>query len=58
MVSKIVNMRIFKDERDRINRALQDSGGDVLLVSQFTLAADLFSENRPAFSAAAPAETG
>ena len=58
MVSKIVNMRIFKDERDRANRASQDSGGDVLLVSQFTLAADLFSENRPAFSATAPAETG
>jgi D-tyrosyl-tRNA(Tyr) deacylase len=51
-------MRIFKDERDRVNRASQDSGGDVLLVSKCTLAADLFSENRPAFSAAAPAETG
>jgi D-tyrosyl-tRNA(Tyr) deacylase len=58
MVSKIVNMRIFKEERDRVNRASQDSGGDVLLVSKCTLAADLFSENRPAFSAAAPAETG
>jgi len=58
MMSKIVNMRIFKDERDRANRASQDSGGDVLLVSQFTLAADLRGGNRPGFSAAAPPETG
>ncbi len=58
MVSKIINMRIFKDERGRMNRALHDSGGDVLLISQFTLAADLRGGNRPGFSAAAPAETG
>jgi D-tyrosyl-tRNA(Tyr) deacylase len=58
MVSKIVNMRIFKDEKGRMNRALHDSDGDVLLISQFTLAADLRGGNRPGFSAAAPPETG
>ena len=37
-----------------MNRALHDSGGDVLLISQFTLAADLRGGNKPGFSAAAP----
>ena len=58
MVSKIINMRIFKDDQGRMNRALHDTKGEVLLISQFTLAADISKGNRPGFSAAASAELG
>ncbi|MEL6958634.1 MAG: D-aminoacyl-tRNA deacylase [Pseudomonadota bacterium] len=57
LASKISKLRIFKDEDGRMNRSLLDVGGEVLVVSQFTLAADTSRGNRPGFStAAAPAD--
>jgi D-tyrosyl-tRNA(Tyr) deacylase len=50
---KILNYRMFPDERGRMNRSLQDIGGDLLIVPQFTLAADTRSGTRPGFSLAA-----
>lgn len=56
MLAKILKLRIFADENDKMNRSVQDVGGGLLLVSQFTLAADTRSGNRPGFTgAAAPA---
>jgi D-aminoacyl-tRNA deacylase len=57
LAAKIARLRIFKDEAGKMNRALLDTGGAALVVSQFTLAADTSRGNRPGFStAAAPAE--
>ena len=54
---KIVNMRIFEDENGKINRSLSDVGGEMLVISQFTLAANCVHGNRPDFlSAAKPDE--
>jgi D-tyrosyl-tRNA(Tyr) deacylase len=50
--SKIVNMRIFNDENDVMNRSVLDTGGDILLVSQFTLHASTRKGNRPSYSRA------
>ena len=57
LASKISKLRIFRDEEDRMNRSIKDIGGQALVVSQFTLAADTSRGNRPGFSSAAsPAE--
>ena len=57
MLAKILRLRIFADDDDKMNRSVQDVAGGLLLVSQFTLAADTSSGNRPGFSsAAAPAD--
>jgi D-tyrosyl-tRNA(Tyr) deacylase len=62
MLSKLLKMRIFGDEEGKMNRSLQDMDGNglqggLLVVSQFTLAADLSSGNRPSFKrAASPAD--
>jgi len=57
LARKLVNLRIFRDEADRMNRSLADVGGAALIVSQFTLAAET-KGNRPGFSTAAPPEEG
>mgnify|MGYP001966885611 CR=1 FL=1 len=56
MAGKISRLRIFRDDRDRMNRSVVESGGEVLLVSQFTLCADARQGNRPSFIDAAPPE--
>ncbi len=53
-VDKLLKLRIFSDAAGKMNRSLVDVGGGLLLVSQFTLAAELAGGNRPSFSAAAP----
>lgn len=58
LVAKLLALRIFADADGRMNRSVQDIGGGLLLVSQFTLAADTSRGNRPGFSAAAPPEQG
>ena len=54
MAAKIAKLRVFRDEHDRMNLALADVGGAVLVVSQFTLYADCSHGNRPSFTSAAP----
>ncbi len=57
LLAKLLKLRIFADAAGKMNRSLQDMGGGLLVVSQFTLAADTSGGNRPGFSqAAAPAE--
>lgn len=58
LVDKLLKLRIFGDEAGRMNRSLQDVQGGLLLVSQFTLAADTRSGNRPSFTRAAPPDEG
>ena len=53
MTERLLGYRIFADDQARMNRSLADSGGGLLLVSQFTLAADTRSGMRPGFSTAA-----
>jgi D-tyrosyl-tRNA(Tyr) deacylase len=56
LVSKMVNLRIFADEAGKFNLSLLDIGGELLLVSQFTLLADARHGRRPGFTDAAPPE--
>lgn len=58
LVERLLKLRIFGDEAGKMNRSLVDVGGGLLVVSQFTLAADTRSGHRPGFSGAAPAEQG
>lgn len=57
LIERLLNYRVFPDAEDRMNLSVQDIGGGVLLVPQFTLAADTRKGNRPSFTpAAAPAD--
>jgi D-tyrosyl-tRNA(Tyr) deacylase len=58
LLAKLLKLRIFSDEAGKMNRSVQDVGGGLLLVSQFTLAADTSGGNRPSFTNAAPPEEG
>lgn len=58
MVTKLSKLRIFRDDAGRMNRSLIDIGGEALVVSQFTLAADTSRGTRPGFSSAAPPDEG
>jgi D-tyrosyl-tRNA(Tyr) deacylase len=54
LVEKIVHLRVFEDDEGKMNRSLLDIGGEVLVVSQFTLYADVRRGRRPGFGDAAP----
>jgi D-tyrosyl-tRNA(Tyr) deacylase len=56
MVRKLIHLRIFPDHQNRMNLSVLDVGGEVLAISQFTLAADTRKGRRPSFISAAPAE--
>ena len=58
LLAKILKLRIFADEAGKMNRSVQDVGGGLLIVSQFTLAADTSGGNRPGFTGAAPPALG
>lgn len=53
LCAKLLKLRIFEDENGAMNRSIQEVGGSIILVSQFTLYADTASGNRPGFSTAA-----
>ncbi|EHQ88030.1 D-aminoacyl-tRNA deacylase [Desulfosporosinus youngiae] len=56
MVDKLVGLRIFEDQEAKMNRSVLDVGGEMLVVSQFTLYGDCRKGKRPSFSTAAPPE--
>lgn len=58
LLAKILKLRVFADDAGKMNRSLQDVGGGLLIVSQFTLAADTSGGNRPGFTNAAPPALG
>ena len=58
LLAKILKLRIFSDDNSKMNRNVQDVAGGLLIVSQFTLAADVSGGNRPSFTGAASPDEG
>jgi D-tyrosyl-tRNA(Tyr) deacylase len=58
LVAKLLKLRVFADDAGKMNRSVQDVQGGLLIVPQFTLAADTSSGNRPGFAGAAPPPLG
>jgi D-aminoacyl-tRNA deacylase len=58
LVARLLKLRIFADDAGKMNRSVQDISGGLLIVSQFTLAADTTRGNRPGFGGAAPPNLG
>ena len=58
LLAKVLKLRVFADEAGKMNRSVQDVGGGLLVVSQFTLAADVAGGNRPSFTQAAKPDEG
>lgn len=56
LAEKVVNLRVFADERGKMNRSLVETAGEILVVPQFTLYGDVRRGRRPSFDAAAPPE--
>lgn len=58
LLERVLNYRVFPDSQDKMNLSLRDMGGGLLIVPQFTLAADTRKGNRPSFSSAASPDHG
>lgn len=58
MVNKVLGLRIFQDENDKMNLSLEDIEGDIIVISQFTLYGDVRKGKRPSFTASAAPEMG
>ena len=58
LVDKLLKLRVFSDDAGKMSRSVQDVQGGLLIISQFTLAADTTGGNRPSFSGAAPPALG
>lgn len=58
MVNKVLGLRIFQDQDDKMNLSVEDIGGEILVVSQFTLYGDVRKGKRPSFTASAPPDMG